>query len=67
MKIRFKILINWHNEVHTFYKVAHSDRQAMLLATKELAYKVGYEVMHVRRYVENLTFDRWKIVERRKI
>lgn len=53
--------------MHTFYKVAHSDRQAMLLATKELAYKVGYEVMHVRRYVENLTFDRWKIVERRKI
>jgi len=61
--MKYKVLINYHNEVHIFYTHSKSDDKALDNCIKKLSKKVGYTYGFVRCYVRD-GMDRWK-VERR--
>lgn len=49
-KKRFKIVLNWHGEISTYWKHAKSKAQARALAIKELANKLGREPFSMLAY-----------------
>ncbi len=65
---KYKVTLNWHGEVHTFYTHAKSELSAMYRACYQLADVLEGESGGMRYYSVRQYFndgkDRWK-VERR--
>jgi hypothetical protein len=60
-KVRFKVIINWQGEVHTYYRHANSPNQALRHAIRELARETGYAARFVRDHVMDSSSNRWKV------
>jgi hypothetical protein len=61
--IRFKVIINWHGEVHTFYTQCKSEERALYNAITRLAGKVGMKRMFVAPYVMDANQRRWEVMK----
>ena len=58
---KYKVTINWHCEVLTFYTHAKSEKQALKNAINRLASSLKCHVRLVKYYVEDPEFNRWKV------
>ncbi len=64
----YKVTLNWYGEIHEFYKVASSDRHALMLSCRSLGEKLrrsSYGWYGVRQYFLDGK-DRWIVKEVRK-
>ena len=57
----FEVTLNWHDEVHTFYRYAKNERNALTLSIRALAKEVGFFYAPVHAYITDAKKDRWKV------
>jgi hypothetical protein len=52
VKRNYRIQFNWHYEIYTFYKYAHSKKQAKRLCWDELSTRLGLSKRAVQMYFD---------------
>jgi len=62
-KLRYKVIINWQGEIHSFYRHATSAPQALRHSIRALARKVGYSTKFVRDYIMDTNSIRWEVIK----
>jgi hypothetical protein len=58
---KYKVTINWHGEVLTFYTFAKNEKKALINAMVRLAGSLNCHVRLVKYYVEDVNANRWKV------
>ena len=60
-KTLWHIKLNWHGEVHEFYRHAKSKKGAVNTGVTALAKEVGYIRQFVTHYIHKSGTDRWSV------
>ena len=61
--MKYKLLINWHGEVLTFYTHASDEEKALKNVIRQLAIKTKRNVDSIRKYIMDENKRRWEVVK----
>jgi len=64
-KKKYRVDLNWHGEVKTYYRYAPSENQALSFACIALGKETGYDPLYVRKHVISKP-QGWEVKEEKK-